>query len=801
MANLPAFPRIDSFNSLRFLEPYSELDESIFPKRDDHARVILDNVKKNPLVIMSGASGCGKSSLINAQIIPTLKNEGILPINVRFEGEPQKSLLAALYGLPVKHLDIHRRQRSILQVVADKRAQVGKQLVIILDGFEEILDFRDTPVIQNFLDQINLLLFPLAEPRQPHAHVLISINTTFLTDLKQYFTKILGAGEPATYYYDLPHLSNVELSRFFDSINQSHQVNIPDDLAKKLLYDSQQQKLRTIDIQSILNQLVLYAREKSTGSPPPPIQLNIDQLNELGGSTKIIRSLLDTQIDRIIYWLEKSRQNKRLRTGLPHETNPNSLSFIIAQNKRGFHTILKSTCSERMNPVLASRRGMVHRVISDVSGINRQHARRLIAALSLSGLLIKRYTDDFNFELRHSVLCSMINAWINKNSDEFALIRLQDKTRRILNNIQTPENLVKELTELRLTPGFTKLGFSLPELRLFFQTSLLSADHPAFWYQRLIQESVTPDSLILQTLDQSGYKSKIQVIKSLFFLGDQMIPHLIPLLDDEYPEVRATTIAALEQLSMDGSWRSSLTKEAYVMPGKFIMGDNQSVFKDESPAHEVLLAGFYISRYPVTNANYKLYSSSISEDFDVSPGMNRFPKIDVNWYEARQYAQWASARLPTEAEWEKAASWHPGTDTIAPHKRIYPWGNDFDENKCNMRASKLNAISRVGKYSAIGGDSYYQCGDMVGNIWEWTSTTFKEYPYRPDDGREEPTADGSRVIRGGSFENGDSYVTCTVRAPFDPYSKRGDLGFRLVLVIPDANSWQVKFSTIPYTSI
>lgn len=790
MANIPAFPRIDSIKSFRFLEPYSELDESIFPKRDDHALVILDNVKKNPLVIMSGASGCGKTSLINAQIIPSLKNEGILPINVRFEGEPQNSLLAALYGLPVNHLEIQHRQRSILQVVADKRAHDGKLLVIILDGFEEILDFQDTPVIQNFLDQINLLLFPLAEPRQPHAHVLISINTTFLTDLKQYITKTLGAGESATYYYDLPHLSNVELSRFFGSINQSHQVNIPDDLAKKLLKDSQQLNLRTIDIQSILNQLVLYACEKSTGSATAPVHLKIDLLNELGGSANIIRSLLDTQVDRIIYWLEKSKQNKRLRSGLPHETNPNSLSFIIAQNKRGLHTILKSTCSERMNPVLASRHGIVHRVISDVSGITRQHARRLIAALSLSGLLIKRYTDDINYQLRHNALCPMINAWINKNSDELAVIRLQDKTRKILSNNLTPENLVNEITRLWFSPDFHKLGFSLSELRLFFKTSLLSAAHPAYWYQRLIQEKVTPDPLVIETLSQSDCKSKIQVIKSLFFLGNQMVPHLVPLLEDEYPEVRATTIAALEQLSKDGNWRSSLTKEVYVMPGKFIMGNNQSVFKDESPAHEVLLAGFYISRYPVTNADYKLYLSAISEDFDVSPGMNRFPKVDVTWYEARQYAKWASARLPTEAEWEKAASWHPGTDAITPHKRIFPWGNDFDENKCNMRASKLNAISRVGKYSAIGGDSYYQCGDMVGNIWEWTSTTYKEYPYRQEDGREDPTADGSRVIRGGSFENGDSYVTCTVRAPFDPYSKRGDLGFRYILVIPDTNAWK-----------
>ena len=105
-----------------------------------------------------------------------------------------------------------------------------------------------------------------------------------------------------------------------------------------------------------------------------------------------------------------------------------------------------------------------------------------------------------------------------------------------------------------------------------------------------------------------------------------------------------------------------------------------------------------------------------------------------------------------------------------------------------MGNNKINTTTPVGEFSPQG-DSAYGCMDMSGNVWEWTNTIYKPYPYADNDGREESTARGSRVIRGGSYESGLTYVTCTVRQAFDPYSRRNDLGCRCVLVIPDARQW------------
>jgi formylglycine-generating enzyme required for sulfatase activity len=216
-------------------------------------------------------------------------------------------------------------------------------------------------------------------------------------------------------------------------------------------------------------------------------------------------------------------------------------------------------------------------------------------------------------------------------------------------------------------------------------------------------------------------------------------------------------------------------------------GLNPGVVANETPTFQLSLPDFYIDQTPVTNAEYKKFVDANPKqvvpfvDENVVAAFNwekttrsfpaargNYPVVLVTWHDAVAYCQWAGKRLPTEAEWEKAAR---GTDA-----RLWPWGNQWDTTKANSKEQQNADLAPVGQFTA--GASPYGALDMVGNIWQWTSSLDKAYPYVATDGREDANAAGLRITRGGSWGFGASVDRTSLRNRFAPANVSASIGFR-----------------------
>jgi len=278
-----------------------------------------------------------------------------------------------------------------------------------------------------------------------------------------------------------------------------------------------------------------------------------------------------------------------------------------------------------------------------------------------------------------------------------------------------------------------------------------------------------------------------------------------------------------------------------VPAGEFEMGDNFGECRDEElPVHTVYLDAFYIGIYEVTNAEYaeflnakgnqieggvkwyeivtgytRIYESG--GQFVVEPGYENHPVVVISWYGAVAYCNWFSEkegletcydsnyhvdvtkkgyRLPTEAEWEKAARGDASKNTLLGHQRRYAWGDEIDGNYANYWASgdpyETGSMpwttpvgfydgSLQGNFQTSDGRSPYGAYDMTGNVWEWCSDWYDEYYYSSSPCANPLGADSGRehVIRGGCWELGPQYLLSALRINYANIRGILYIGFRI----------------------
>ena len=203
------------------------------------------------------------------------------------------------------------------------------------------------------------------------------------------------------------------------------------------------------------------------------------------------------------------------------------------------------------------------------------------------------------------------------------------------------------------------------------------------------------------------------------------------------------------------------------------VGGSRKDQENATPAHKETLPDYYMDKYEVTNAQYKKFAEATKhaapefwEEGKMPEGKKKHPVVGVSWHDAEAYCKWAGKRLPTEAEWEKAAR---GTDG-----RLFPWGDKFARANANTRSGGKENTTPVGSYPA--GASPYGCYDMAGNVLEWTASHYLAYPGTKHE--DEFYGDERYVSRGGSWDDEDYYATCTSRTIFSPETTFEHLGFR-----------------------
>ena len=227
-----------------------------------------------------------------------------------------------------------------------------------------------------------------------------------------------------------------------------------------------------------------------------------------------------------------------------------------------------------------------------------------------------------------------------------------------------------------------------------------------------------------------------------------------------------------------------------LVPGPKALFDDQFKISSyyEMPYHKVNVPRFFIARYPVTKAQYRVFVKETGHENDEFEdyGKDNHPIARVSWYDAHAYCQWLNSKnlfggmkvaLPTEAQWEKAERW--GTDTL------YPWGSEIDSEQANYGDLSIQETCCAGCFQQGGNED--QSLDMIGNVWEWTLDHFHDtYDKAPDDGSAWINTDADegtpRVIRGGAFNSPAEDCRSACRSGSLPSYRDRDLGFRLVLL-------------------
>lgn len=712
----------------KFLDYFEAADQPIFFGRDEEINRLVQRIMAHRLTVLFGQSGVGKTSLINAGVIPRLEEEGYTSLYLRALREPTASIRQALLQLEP---DVTSPPSNLQSLIS----HLPSPMVIFLDQFEEFFVRLGKATRTAFAGELAACLESDLDLR-----FVLSLRDDYLGRLHS-----LSAQLPDDILLNRFCLENLSVEKARLAITQPAQVfklKYEDELLEALLGDLEQEG----DVEPPRLQIVCHKLYENLVDSGKWVEgsgrsglFTLESYKELGGAEGILANYLNEALAE-----------------LPDDAAREQAWGVL----RGMITVAETgvtlTIQEMARPKIAHRLGLSEDEVEEVLAYLRD--RRLIRWLE----------GEDAFELAHEYMLGKVWEWVCE--EDAVLKRASDLLRRQLSNHQKLGFLMDGDDLEVVSEPREALPLNAEELEFVLRSTLATGYEMEYWLERARDGGLAVEAILKDELESAVPNTRANVAKVLEFAVldlEEAIAWLTVLLKDDYPNVRAAARKSLLKIgesadrrigeSAKAVLRSNPPSEMILIPaGNFLMGDEK---------RPVRVDAFYVDKYPVTNAEYAKFVETTGHPPPPNweetggtypPGMANHPVVFVNWFDAQDYAAWAGKRLLTEVEWEKAAR---GTDG-----RVYPWGDRFDKARCNTSEAGTGGTTPVGKYAPLG-DSPYKVCDMAGNVWEWTATDWAP-------------GSSSKVQRGGSFVNRGSYARCAYRYLGVPGPRTPNVGFR-----------------------
>jgi len=747
----------------KFLDYFETADQPIFFGRDEEVNHLVQHIMAHRLTVLFGQSGVGKTSLINAGVIPRLEEEGYTCLYLRALREPAASIKQAVLQLtqdatsPISNL---QSPTSDLYSFLERTLPSESRLVIFLDQFEEFFVRLGKATRAAFAEELAACLGSdpaLSETKGLDLRFVLSLRDDYLARLHGLSAHLTD--DPLANRFRLENL-NVEKARLaITQPTQAFKLRYEDELLETLLDDlEQEENVEPPRLQIVCHKLyenLVDSGKWAEGSGRSGL-FTLESYEELGGTEGILASYLNAALIE-----------------LPDDAAP----------ERAW-AVLRSMITVGETRVTLTTQEITRQKIAHNLGLNEDEVEDVLAHLR-DKRLIRWLEKEEAFELAHEYMLGKVWEWVCE--EDAVVSRASDLLRRELSNYQKLGLLMGHDGLKVVSEPREALSLSTEELDFVFRSTLAAGYEMKYWLERargggVAVEGILKDELesampntranVARVLGELVLSSALKVEGRVERLGlEEAIAWLTVLLKDDYPNVRAAARKSLLKVGTEArsetfaQWsgqalaalRSNPPSEMIIIPaGNFLMGDEKQL---------VHVDAFYVDKYPVTNAEYAKFVEATGHapppnweetGSTYLPDMANHPAVFVNWFDAQDYAAWAGKRLLIEAEWENAARGADG--------RVYPWGNEFNRIMCNASEAGIRGTTPVGKYSPYG-DSPYKVGDMAGNVWEWTATDWAP-------------GSSSKVQRGGSFVNRGSYARCAYRYLGVPEPRTPNVGFR-----------------------